>query len=221
MLLLGAFHTLGRTRPEQHSGFITLCRTNGWWDIFSAEEPTERPDEWMRVLDEYINKQVEDTQYEYWMNRFPTIYRFSRKLDDYAEAFYSLDQQDENVNVEKTLMPRAFEVFQGGGIDAAPIAKTLGMGACFVLREMIRRNLLKNRHVFPYCYVPVEGVRNLLVTLGCKGMNSDESYLDLSKIIFEFLCDHLGEDKASFNGSFDIPLQYIARDYELQKHLLQ
>lgn len=219
MLLIGAFHTLGRTKPEQHRGFIALCRNNGWWDTFSAKK--QLPDEWMKVLDQYINDQVDDTQYEHWMNRFPTIYRLARKLDDYANAFYELDKQGENVNVEQTLRPRIFEVFQGGGIDAAPIAKTLGMGSCFVLREMMRGNLLKNKHVIPYCYVPVKKVRDLMVRFRCNGINDNESYMSLSKIIYDFLCEHLGADKAKFHGSFDIALQFVAQDRELQNYLFE
>lgn len=221
MLILGAFHTLGRTKPEQHRSFISLCRNNGWWDIFSAGEPTKRPDEWMRVLDEYINKQVESSPFEQWMNRFPTIYRLARKLDDYAEAFFSIDQQGAEVNVEKTLMPRAFEVFQGGGIDAAPIARTLGMGACFALREMMRSGLLNNGHAFPYCYVPTESVRSLMAGMQCKGLDNGESYFTLSKTIHEFLCQKMGKKQARFQNSFDIPLQFVAKDRELQDQLLK
>jgi len=224
ILLLGAFHTLGRTIPEQHRDFIALCRSNGWWDTFSAEIPATSLDEWMnnwmKVLDQYINDQVGDAEYEHWMNRFPTIYRLARKLDDYAEAFYELDKQGSSVNVEKTLTPRIFEVFEGGGIDAAPIARTLGMGACFVLREMKRSNLLKNKYIVSNCYVPVGSVRKLMECLRCEGITGNESYPDLSKIIHSFLCGHLGETKAEFLGSFDLPLYFVAKDQSLQNRLL-
>jgi len=144
----------------------------------------------------------------------------ARKLDDYAEAFYELDKQGSSVNVEKTLTPRIFEVFEGGGIDAAPIARTLGMGACFVLREMKRSNLLKNKYIVSNCYVPVGSVRKLMECLRCEGITGNESYPDLSKIIHSFLCGHLGETKAEFLGSFDLPLYFVAKDQSLQNRLL-
>ncbi len=80
LFVLGACHTFLGKR-NQHKGFVQLCREKGWWEVFSAEKPEERADEWMRVLDQYIDHQVDASEYEMWMNRFPAIYRIARRME--------------------------------------------------------------------------------------------------------------------------------------------
>jgi len=221
LLMIGAFHTFGRARPEQHKNFLSLCQQKGWWKIFAQKNPKERPDEWMGILEEYIDHQVEDSKFEYWMQLFPTIYKFARQIEEYIEIFYSLESQGNNVNVIQAMAPNTFSAFQGGGITAAPIARTLGMGVTFVLREMMRKDLFKRNqeNIRPYCYVPLGRVRNLFSKMGCSDLENGESSLVKSELIYEFLCEHLGEDKASFDSFFDIPFQYVAEDLELQEKL--
>jgi len=221
LLMIGAFHTFGRARPEQHRNFLSLCQQKGWWAIFARENPKERSDEWMGILEDYIDDQVEHSKFEYWMQLFPTIYKFAREIEEYIEIFYSLETQGKDVNVKQAMAPKTFSDFQGGGITAAPIARTLGMGVPFVLREMMRKNLFSRNqeNINPYCYVPIGRVRNLFSKMGCPDLENDESFLVKSEIIHHFLCEHLGPDKANFDGFFDIPFQYVAEDLELQEKL--
>jgi hypothetical protein len=221
ILMIGSFHTFGRARPEQHRGFLSLCKKKGWWDIFIQEHPKKYPDKWMGILEEYIDNQNEDSKFEYWMRLFPTIYKFAREIENYIELFYSLETQGENVDIQQIMAPNTFFNFQGGGITAAPIAKTLGMGVPFVLREMMRKGLFNSnqKYIAPYCYVPLGRVRNFFSKMGCNDLENDESHITKSKIIYDFLCKHLGDEKAGFNNSFDIPIQYVAQDLELQKEL--
>ena len=214
ILMIGSFHTFGRARPEQHRGFLSLCKKKGWWDIFIQEHPKKYPDKWMGVLEEYIDNQNEDSKFEYWMRLFPTIYKFAREIENYIELFYSLETQGENVDIQQIMAPNTFSYFQGGGITAAPIAKTLGMGVPFVLREMMRKGLFNSnqKSIAPYCYVPLGCVRNFFSKMGCNDLENDESHITKSKIIYDFLCKHLGDEKAGFNNSFDIPIQYVASD---------
>jgi len=221
ILMIGSFHTFGRAKPEQHRRFLSLCQKKGWWDIFIQEHPKRHSDKWMGVLYDYIEKQEGGSEFEYWMRLFPTIYKFALKLEDYIELFYSLEQQGENINVQQTMTSKTFSDFQGGGIAAAPIAKTLGMGVPFVLREMMRKDLFNSneKYIVPYCYVPIGRVRNFFSTMGCNDLENDESHITKSKIIHDFLCKHLGDNKAEFNNSFDIPFQYVAGNLELQEEL--
>ena len=58
-----------------------------------------------------------------------------------------------------------------------------------------------------------EGVRDLLgkwlpeggLTLEARASASN------SQEIYEFLCDNMGEERATFNGAFDIPLRILVR----------
>ena len=47
----------------------------------------------MKVLDDYLQDQFYGSQYEAWMMRFVTIYRFARWLDEYADSWLSIKQQ--------------------------------------------------------------------------------------------------------------------------------
>ncbi|OGQ97879.1 MAG: hypothetical protein A2505_03060 [Deltaproteobacteria bacterium RIFOXYD12_FULL_55_16] len=211
LLLLGAFHTIGRTTPEQHRGFIDRCMQRGWWQVFSAERPQERSSEWMGVLEEYFDEQIDSSEYEHWFKQFGSIYRLSRHLDSYVDVFFSLDRLVQaGKKVETILATRAANVFQGGGIDAPPIARTLGKGACFVVRELMRRGVLSDPEIIPYCYAPVGRVRALLSRMGAD-VDENAAPLDQSQAIHQFLAAHLGQERATFLGHFDIPLQVLAK----------
>ncbi len=219
LFTLSHFHTIGRQKDVQHKGFLEMCINRGWWDVFSKENPEKRADEWMNVLEEYINEQVDTSEYELWMNRFPTIYRFSRKLEDYKESFLSLDRMETLSDIKRILKTKATEIFQGGGISAPPIERSLGIGACFMLRELKRKQVLKGNQVVPFCYVPVKRVRELFEKLGCEGFIESHG-IDNSKKIYDFLCQNLDEQRATFFNNYDIPLQVIAKEQNILKMIL-
>lgn len=219
LFLLAHLHTMGRQHDVQHKGFIDRCVQRGWWDIFAKPNPDKRSDEWMGVLEEYIGKQVDASEYEQWMNRFPVIYKFSRWLDDYQESFLSINRQQNLSQIQGILKTRVNPQFQGGGIDAPPIERSLGHGACFVVRELRRKKILTKPHVDPFCFVPVERVRNFCTLLGCNGIN-DQAVIDHSKTIYDFLCKNLGEERANFAGCYDIPLQIVAERQDVLAEIL-
>lgn len=219
LFLLGHFHTMGRQRNVQHRAFIDDCVEEGWWDIFSKANPEKRSDEWMGILETYISNQVDSSQYEVWMNHYVSIYKLSRHLDSYREAFLSIDSHDHMPNLDGILKTLTNPVFQGGGIAAPPIDKTLGLGACFVVRELRRKGILKNAQVDPFCYVPVGRVRELCSSLGCSGLNAQGSIND-SKIIYDFLGGHLRQDRVTFDGCYDIPLQILAEKDDQRQRIL-
>jgi hypothetical protein len=219
LLSLSHFHTIGRQRDVQHKCFIDRCIQRGWWDIFSNERPEDRSDEWMGVLEEYIDEQVDISEYETWMNRFPAIYKFSRWLEDYKEAFLSIERTHNLSGITGILKTRVNEAFQGGGVSAPPIEKSLGIGACFALRELKRKQVLQGSQVVPFCYVPIQRVRDLCGKLGCQEI-TENGGIDNSKAIHRFLCSNLGEVNAEFANAFDIPLQIVAENEEIRQMIL-
>jgi hypothetical protein len=220
LFVLGACHTFGLTRRQQHKGFIELCRQKGWWDTFSAEAPETRADQWMSVLDQYIDAQVDVSEYEMWMNRFPAIYRLARDLNDYADIFIDIDRNEEFDNLDQITITRANPNHQVGYYSTPPIKKTLGIGACFVVRELKRAGLIRNKVATPHCYVPVARIRSFMNLLNCPDLDQNQAYTGQSKIIHRFLCEHLGEREAEFQGAFDIPLQIFMERPELQRQMI-
>lgn len=219
LLLLGAFHTMGRATPYQHRGFLDRCQQRGWWQVFSADHPQEKASAWMGILDEYFDGQTDSSEYEQWFKQFGSIYRLARYLDHYVETFFTMDRVVRaGKNAQAILTSRAASMFQGGGIDAPPIAKTLGKGACFILRELMRSKVISSPGVIPYCYAPVGRVRTLLSRIGAEIDYNTDPFAQ-SQAIHGFLASHLGQEKSTFLGHFDIPLQVLAKHQEIQQQL--
>lgn len=219
LLLLGGFHTMGRTQPEQHRRFIENCQHRGWWEVFTDPVPAQRFNDWMGVLDQYIDQQVDQQDYEQWMMRFPIIYKLSRHLDDFVELLLGLERYRRHFDLDLVLSPLADADQQGGGIAAPPLGRTLGMGANFVIRELIRNRVIDSSHLRQHAYVPYQRVRRLFYEMGCENIEA-VTRLKASPLMQSFLTENVGEERASFCGDFDIPLKMVSEDWGLQQELL-
>ena len=219
LLLLGALNTMGRTNPEQHRSFIDISENNGWLDVFAA--PNRVPENWIRVVEEYLEQQVEESRFYEWMKQFVSIFGISRWLEKYVELFLSINQIHRPFLLDEILRSRASNLFQGGGIEAPPLSRILGIGSCFVVRELVRQGIIKNKFAYRYCYVPVARVRNLLSTLGWDGLNLSNNRWEISTKIYDFLKKYLGEEKAIFGRAFDLPLLAVAENINLQYKFLK
>lgn len=142
-------------------------------------------------------------------------------MDDYAESWLSIQHQSTTFSLDHVLNTATSHIHTGGGINAPRLSRTLGIGANFILRELVRNKILTSASAIvssEHCFVPHLRVRKLFNKLG---MRLDEEYADISqsKEIYKFIANFLGNDKATFDGSFDIPFQIISRDIELEQQL--
>lgn len=213
LFALGAFQSLGRTKEEQHRGFIKLCQDRGWWEVFTAANPQDRSEQWMDVIEAYADRQIDDEQWAIWFGHFPKIYRFSRWLDDYVELFLSIDRFDKPFALDTLLTPRSNLHYQGGGLDAPPLLGTFNKGAPLVIRELLHHQIIKNSHAARHAYAPITRTTDFL-----EGLGSDR--IQSSQDIYKLLRAHLGDKKARFNGDFDIPIRLIAGNPDLQEEVL-
>ena len=210
LFILGCLHTLGRTRPEQHKGFLQNCWDRGWFDVFA--DPKSSADRWIGILEDYSDE-IEAESYRPWMLQFVSIFTLSRHLPDYVFAFLDIERHSKVLPLDLITRPRTNPLYQGGGPDAPPAGRMLGIGACFVIRELVRLNVLKTNLAHPHCYVPHERVRGVLSHLGWESIDG----ADASPHIYEFLVQHLGPEGATFEHCFDLPFQEIADDPDLQE----
>lgn len=218
LFILGALHTIGRANPEQHRSFLEMCLSKGWIDRF-IDPSGDSLDEWMKVLKEYLENEIQDTIYFHWMKEFVSIFLLGYWLDEYVQSFKAIDRMTLDFTLDHITCPRANPAFQGGGANAPPIKNALGMGACFVIREMSRKGIINNPLAHRYCYVPKESVRNFVHRLGCHDLKDEKDHSTRSKLIYEFLVHHLGKERAIFDGSFDLPLLEVAENPTLQQEL--
>ena len=195
LFTLGSFQGMGLTKEEQHRGFIQHCRERGWWGVFTDHDPKEAPERWMDIIEEYAEDQIDDEVWTQWLAQFPKLYRLRRWLDDYVELFRSIDQYEEKLVLDTILAPRSNPHFQGGGIDAPPLTRTLKLGSHLVIRELLHHGVIKNPLAVPHAYAPIQRVQEFFRTFGAEVSTSED--------IHQLLKDHLGEDGATFCGDYD------------------
>jgi hypothetical protein len=209
LFMLGAMHTLGRARAESHRNFLANCKADGSLRVFSS--PTDDLAAWMQVLQTYFDGTVSDSPYLHWMGRFASLFQLAHWLPVYVDSFQAIDHYKKDFELESITAPRASADLQGGGFDAPPVTRTLGIGACFVVRELVRSGMITNSRAHRHCYVPSARVRRLMTILGCPGLadgrSSAAERVRASSLIHDYLVSTLGDEaKARFHGDFDLPL---------------
>jgi hypothetical protein len=210
LLLTGAMQTIGHAGAEQNRGFLQLCGNRGWLDTFS--QPELRPEAWMGIMHEFLDQQAQDMPFFHWMGQFVSIYQLAHWLAQYVRGFLAMNRlrPGEPFDLTMVTQPRTSPLFQGGtGFDAPPISRTLGIGANFVLRELVRLNLLDRQddRLWKFCYVPTLRVRRLVAAItGKESLLADTSGRpwERSEDIYRVLHDFIG-DEANFGFAFDIP----------------
>jgi hypothetical protein len=210
---------MGRTKPEQHRGFVDLCKRRGWMAVFA--DPESSAERWIGVLDNYLDTQTNDSVFYHWVRQFVSIYQMARSLPEYVGSFLDIDKHDGHFDFDEVLKSRNAASQSGGGWDAGPLTRTLGIGACFVTRELVRMSVLRSRHAHNHAYVATASVRNVFVRLGMADLGGESASYRHSSRIHSFLVDHLGAERAHFERCFDLPFLAIAQDAELQQQFLR
>lgn len=217
LFMLGAFQTMGRVSPQQNRSFLERCRDNGWLQVFTSPRTNHQNREaWIEILEHFLNQSGETIQFYHWMRQYVSIVQFANWLQDYRDAFLAIDKLDCQFSLTAITRHRYSSHFQGSDLNAPSVDRALGIGACFVVRELMRMGVLSSVHAQEHCYTPVRRVRKLLESIGCPDLDSNaHQRWEQSKTICRFLREHLAE-RATFNKAYDIPFLIIAEDEELQ-----
>jgi hypothetical protein len=131
----------------------------------------------------------------------------------------NVDRFTRPFGIDEIIAPRTSSSFSGGGPDAPALTRGLGMGAHFAFRELLRVGVLDQPFAHPHCYVPARRVCALIDTLASSEIRALPSTAR-SRAIHTFLVEQLGDQRATFIGSFDLPLLALADSHELQEELL-
>ena len=229
LFTLGACQRLGRQTSDQHRGFVELLQANGlprWWSTIIKPRATTTPKDWMQILDQWMGDadQPDDDRYRRWFGLFPTLYQLHRHGDVYMDLLLQAPARPpENFDLDVLFAPKSDSALRGtaGAFDVPRLTRALGIGAPWVLRELVRLNAMgvgNLEHLWPYCFVPRRPTRQLLVRLGAADLADSAltgaTASGLSRRIHDFLVDDLDldEEDATFGGAFDLPLYIIATD---------
>ena len=219
LFMLGALHTMGRRQPEQHRSFIKLWRDNGWLQEFA--DPQTNQQLWIQILVDFLDQSGEIIEFYDWMRQYASFVQFAKWLKVYADAFLEIDRCSDQFLLTDITRLRSSSRFQGSDLYAPSIDRALGIGACFVVRELMRLGVLSSESAHEHCYTPVSRVRKLLESIGCPDLDSNtHQRWERSKTIYEFLSEHL-EDRATFNKAYDVPFLIIANDENLQNQFFR
>jgi len=223
LFFIGATHTMGRTKHEQHRDFVQFCIQKNWWNVFSELDPQEYSEQWIDVLNRYLDSLTIDTQWYYWMEKYPSIYQIAKYLDKYRDSYLRADRIRRHFDLNDLTNPRLATDLSGGGVDAPPLR--IGIGANFVIRELVRLELINpTEYVLPHCFVPRANVRRIMMQLGCHDLqNSNYAY---SRQIYQFLEDQFSKleiaENPIFQNCFDIPFElYISENPDLDRNEFQ
>lgn len=195
LFTMGAAHALGRTKLEQHSGFVDWCKGRGYWQTFASPEIVA--EEWISVIDQHIERN--DAEYGHWMRLYPAIYLFAKYLDEYVEMF-SQWKDEETLSGWRDLAEfRNNHTYNGTDFNMPDLKLGLGhIGRHFVFRELYRSDTLRVPGMERYCFVHSEHNRQYF--------NGDRVN---SEYMYNCLEQHL--DDPTFGGQFDVAFECIER----------
>lgn len=216
MLSLATFQTLGRIKPAQSRQFVAKAIQDGWWHELATIDPC---DEDLRPFVERLRAWSDpdaDEGYLMWRRCLPDLCMIARHLDSYQRLFLKLPAvvaQEGEVSLRGHLRPAFSQVAARMSIEAAPLARSLGIGANWLVRELARKGIYSQAQaewIMPYGWSTAERVRRLANTLG---LGRFERGIDEGRALHGAVERVIGED-AQFDGDGDLPLHVIT----LAKH---
>ena len=214
LLLLGSLHTMGRAKTEQHREYLSKCIKSGMFNMGFSHK--EREDRWLKSMLEIIDSPDDNQQHYHWIGftgvRF---FQFNRWLDDYISVFQDINKHKKSMPLETLMKPRSNPSYSGTGIEPPSVSRALGaVGIHFVLRELVRHEVIWNDIMFSQCFVPSRQMKEMFKYL------SNGVDFESSEEIMEFLTENMPGMDATFGKCFDIPFQMIIRDDELLHELV-
>ncbi|MEZ6153386.1 MAG: hypothetical protein R3C09_25065 [Pirellulaceae bacterium] len=220
LFMRGAMYRIGRLTPQQARGFLDHFEDQGWLDQMVEQDD---PQECFKILDGYLEQPSQRSVYYHYMNQFLAYYQLSRWLTRYARAFEAVTRVGVNLDNLKSIEDltdlNRSHIFEGAtGFEAPPCYVTMGKGAHFVLREVLRcRRRQLGQTYKPHvslsqqAFVPSANVLRLMSEITGDGAWTQphmgrSDYPHLSQKIFKKMGEHLNSEQAIFGGNYDIPL---------------
>lgn len=218
---LGIFRTLGWNNEGAHKSFVEAAVREGWWQemaeasfangALSEAELSAIAMPWLKRLENFARPDEWRIDFLQWRRTLADLYALARWLPDYVEAFRLLPrviERDGRISLSDAWRPSASPVWQRRGLEGAPLAQSLGLGANWMIREAIRHGLWLDDEAIcmqPYAWAATGRLRRLFAErLGYP--IRERGHMDLSPDIHGFVATHLGPGTA-FLGDLDLPLQ--------------
>ena len=215
MFALACFRSYGRTLDSQHRGFVGRAISDGWWSDLANSRPPATVEPWLEQLQRWSDAEqtLLDQEFSMWRRSFVSLYTVARWLDEYTTLMRRLpdivEEAEGRISLREVLDPAYSPLVRKLGVEAAPLARAIGMGINWMIRELLRLRFYERGGVMaPYAWMPSRRVRLFLEGQGLPGLRQEA---DDSPRIHEFVCGVLGPERADFHGDYDLPLQLWTR----------
>ena len=216
MFALACYQSLGRTQDDQHRGFIGPGLREGWWQRLAQSTPPADVQPWMDRLEYWSVAGALEQKFLRWKRTLVDLYTVARHLDAYIYTFRNLPRiinEHGPVSLRAAHKPTYWPPMAPTGLDAAPLDRSLSIGANWMIRELVRYGVYDSGDaavMAPYCWATTRRVRQLLKNLDGEAF-VESADMDASRSVYEFIKGHIGPDRARFDGDFDLPLQLVTR----------
>ena len=215
-LALAIFQTLPYNRDRTNLSFLKQDDVAEHWGKIAGAAGQELADfkPWHDMLNAWFDKDRQVITFGTWRRSFPDLYMARRYLDDYRQLFFSLPEAGRQDMVLNTaLTPAASMVAQRFGANAPPLARSLGNGAPWMIRELIRHGIYNAEeadHIETWCWASrARMVDRFYAPISCAP--SDGTAGARSKSIYQALLSHTDEELLRFNGDYDLPIDILTR----------
>ena len=216
MFALACYQSLGRTQDEQHRGFIGRGISEGWWQGLAQSRPPANVQPWLERLQRWSAPESWEQDFLPWKRTLVDLYTVVRHLDTYIFVFRNLPHivhERGSVSLKNAHRPTFWPEMAPTGLDAAPLDRSLGIGANWMIRELVRYGVYDSGDaavMAPYCWATTRRVRQVLKNLDGE-MVVESADMDASRSVYEFIKGHIGPSRARFDDDFDLPLQLVTR----------
>ncbi len=214
LLILGACQSIGRVKDGHHCQFLEWAHSQEWWTVF--KNPDDK-NAWMDELRNWQDDALDELRYRRWMELFPTIHQLSRFWKVYARLLKTAENR-QPFRITTILKPRIDETLTGAGVQFDAPPDPFGIGIHWILRELVRLEIIDGKHLYPDCWVPSEQVLNLLNQYGLdRDQIEDRSNSEKAHVIFDFMSEKLETEASNLHRMFDLPLRHVALHPKLQE----
>jgi hypothetical protein len=212
MLSLASFQTLGRITPQQSRAFLQRGVSEGWWhDLATIDENDRELIPYVKRLLEWSDIGATE-DYLIWRRCLGDMCLIARNVDAYREILTALpqiiEQVDEPLALSQLFRPSTSQIVGRMGVDAAPLARSLGMGANWIVRELARRGFYDPAQaelVQPFAWSARLRIRNFVRVIG---LSQFESGVDQGTLIHGTICEAMNVE-LPFGIDGDLPLELL------------
>lgn len=176
-------------------------KTGHLLEKLGENKPSKNPQVWIDVILDFLDGKSYEQEYFSWFNEFAKMVEMSEWKDVYMQILGDMNRLPEKEK-HNILTPEAINEYSGTGLRKAPtIDRTIRIGFSLIIRELIRKGILNpEKKVDKFAFMPK--ARCIKFVLGETSDPHSVESTDLYKRIIE----EIGEEKARFDGYYDIPL---------------